>query len=177
MPIVLCLRHPCAVVHSRTTLGWDGHLRAITSQRDLLEDHLRPWIGLIEGASSPALRQAILWCVETLVPLRQFSPGELQVVFYERFCVEPRVEIQRLFDYLRRPFDDRILKALDRPSWVSKPTSAVVVGTDRLGSWRRTMPQQSIEEVLATVAAFGLDGVYSKDDLPDPAAVEAILAS
>jgi hypothetical protein len=98
-------------------------------------------------------------------------------VFYEHFCVEPRAEIQRLFDYLRRPFDDRILAALDRPSWVSQPTSAVAVGAGRLGSWRRAMPQQSIEEVLATVAAFGLDGVYSKDDLPDPTAVEAMLAS
>jgi Sulfotransferase family len=42
MPIILLLRHPCAVVVSRLALGWRDNLSETMEQRELVEDFLVP---------------------------------------------------------------------------------------------------------------------------------------
>jgi hypothetical protein len=42
MPIILLLRHPCAVVASRLALGWKDNLFETMEQEDLVEDFLLP---------------------------------------------------------------------------------------------------------------------------------------
>ena len=42
MPIIILLRHPCAVVASRLALGWRDNLSETMEQRELVEDFLLP---------------------------------------------------------------------------------------------------------------------------------------
>ena len=49
LPIILLLRHPCAVVASRLALGWKDNLFETMEQGDLVEDFLLP----VEGGSGP----------------------------------------------------------------------------------------------------------------------------
>jgi hypothetical protein len=73
MPIILLLRHPCAVVASRLALGWKDNLFETMEQEDLVEDFLLPMETRIRAASDGFERHLFLWCIDNYVPLRQFG--------------------------------------------------------------------------------------------------------
>src|SRR5690606_27560775 len=79
VPLLLIVRHPCAVVLSRLQLRWatDGDIHACLGQEQLVTDFLRPYLALIEGAQTDEEKHAIIWCIHYLVPLQQFAAGEL----------------------------------------------------------------------------------------------------
>src|SRR6202171_876037 len=52
MPIVLVLRHPCAVAHSRVKLGWDDIREDYLGQPELMADHLAPFASAIRAAKT-----------------------------------------------------------------------------------------------------------------------------
>ena len=52
IPIVYIVRHPCAVTLSKLRLKWDNHLNEYMSQEDLLNDHLKPYIDIINSAET-----------------------------------------------------------------------------------------------------------------------------
>ncbi len=179
MPLVLCLRHPCAVVGSRSKLGWHNHLDEILGQPEIVRDHF----GSIDlsrygGEDAGLAGHAAMWAIETLVPLRQLSPGEVHIVFYENLCVDPRTEVARLFEYLQLPYSEKAMLAeLGRPSWVTSKTSAVALNQDPLTAWQRKLEAEEVSEILAVVDEFGLGGVYGADAVPDVDAAHALLAA
>ena len=115
MPIVLLLRHPCAVVSSRLALGWKDNLDETMAQEDLVEDYLLPMEAEIRAARDDFERHLFLWCIDNYVPLRQFAPGEIHLAFYENLLANPEEELRRLFAFLGEDFDDRVLRKLGRP--------------------------------------------------------------
>src|SRR5919106_923333 len=100
MPIILLLRHPCAVVTSRLALGWKDNLTETMEQEELVEDFLLPVEAEIRDAQGAFERHVFSWCIENYVPLRQFGLGEIQLSFYERFLTHPEDEIPRLVEFL-----------------------------------------------------------------------------
>jgi hypothetical protein len=104
VPMLLLARHPCAVVLSRLELDWatDGDIRPFLEQDDLVEDHLRDVLPLIERAEHPEEKHAIVWCVHHRVPLRQLEPGSIPWVFYEELVRRPDAEIERIFAAIGR---------------------------------------------------------------------------
>ena len=60
-------------------LGWDtdSDIEPFLSQPDLVEDHLRDHLDIIQTANTDEEKHAIIWCVSNLVPLKQFITGEL----------------------------------------------------------------------------------------------------
>jgi hypothetical protein len=168
VPLLFVIRHPCAVVQSRMQLGWatDGDIGPFLSQPALVEDHLSDKLDVIKGALTPEEKHAVIWCISNLIPLRQFSSGELTVHFYERLCVEPEVEVRRIFEAIGRAFQPSILGMVGRPSSTTKPSSAVMRGGDRVTGWRDRLAPQQVEDILAIVRAFGLDYLYSDGSMP-----------
>jgi hypothetical protein len=181
MPIVFVLRHPCAVAHSRTKLGWDDIREDYLSQPDLIADHLAPFAQAIRDAKTDFERHVYTWCVENYVPFRQFGPDEMHVAFYENFCVDPLPELGRLFGFLGRPYDERIFKRLTRPVFSGhtpgrpRPTTSMTI--DALNEpWRRQLSQAEIDRAHEIVASFGLDRIYGRDYLPDVSGARATFA-
>jgi hypothetical protein len=168
VPILFIVRHPCAVVNSRLRLGWatDGDIEPLLAQSELVNDYLADKIDVIKGASSPEEKHAIVWCVNNLIPLRQFARGELNIIFYEYLCVYPEREISRVFDGIDRNYDPSILAVLDEPSMTAKRTSAVVQGGDRVSGWQAHLTTKQIEAILSVVAAFELDNLYGDSVFP-----------
>lgn len=168
-PIIYMLRHPLAVVYSRLQLGWHSRLHDFLEQRDLLEDYLGPFVSEIERAHRDAdaefERHVLIWCMENFVPLRQFEPGEICLVFYERLCTEPEPEIQRLFAFLGYPYDARALDQLRNPVQ-ARPGSAIDSGGDRLEDWRKAFTPEQIDFAMSMLRLFGLDRFYERDPMP-----------
>lgn len=168
MPIVLLLRHPCAVSASQLRWGdeWRVHLDRFLSERALVDDLLAPIVPEIRAARDDFERHVFAWSIENAVPLRMIERGEIHVAFYENFCAEPATELQRLFGFLGRTVDQATLDRLARPSNSTRKDSAIVSGGNLVESWRRSIPPAQAERAVEILALFGLDRIYGTDAMP-----------
>lgn len=168
LPIMLLIRHPCAVVLSRMDLGWatDLDIKPFLSQPDLIEDHLLPFMDLIMSATTTEEKHTIIWCVSNLVPLRQLKLGEVKIIYYENLCTQPEEELPALFRFIghtpTRPLTNRI----NQPSQTTRVTSAIVTGADRIKGWQKKLSPSQIDNILRTVDAFGLSHLYGESVSP-----------
>jgi hypothetical protein len=171
MPIVLLLRHPCAVVVSRLALGWKDNLSETMEQQDLVEDFLLPMETEIHAARDAFERHLILWCIDNYVPLRQFPPGEIHLTFYENLLINPEAELQSLFTFLGEDLDDRTCDRLDRPSPLSRKDAPI----PSVDGWRVRVDACQLQRVGEILALFGLDGVYGEGPMPDPSGAYVLM--
>jgi hypothetical protein len=166
--IVLLIRHPCAVVCSRMELGWatDLDIEPLLSQPELIEDHLLPYMDLIKNAKTMEEKHTIIWCVSNLVPLKQFNPGEVKIVYYENLCTQPENELPALFEFIGQTYTKSVIDIINQPSQTTKVTSAVVRGIDKIESWKKKLRPSQIDSVLRTVEAFGMSHLYGESLSP-----------
>jgi Sulfotransferase family len=179
VPVVFLLRHPCAVVSSQVRLaawGWEVDVAGLLAQHDLVRDHLSDAIcDELSVSRTPFDRHLATWCVETLVPLRQFAPGDVFVAFYERLCTEPEAELRRLFRFLGRSFDGRVMDRLATPSAAARPDSADGTATFSPDAWVRRVDRDRLRTAMATVRRSGLGHLYGEDPMPLPGEPDAAL--
>ncbi len=168
IPIILLLRHPCAVANSRLKLGWDTHLEDLLAQDELMEDFLNPFKEELENAKDKDLfdKQIYMWCIENYVPLKQFNKGEALIVFYEDICLNPTTEIERIVSFIGGDFSSKMIENANKPSALSQQDSAVVSGSDLVSSWRKNISDEQVERAYEILSIFGLQKIYNKSDLP-----------
>ncbi len=168
IPIILLLRHPCAVANSRLKLGWDTHLEDLLAQDELMEDFLNPFKEKLENAKDKDLfdKQIYMWCIENYVPLKQFNKGEILVVFYEDICTNPETEIEKIFSFIGEDFSSKTIEKTKEPSALSQQDSAIISGNNLVGSWRKNISDDQIERAFEILSIFGLQKIYDKNNLP-----------
>ncbi len=170
VPVVLLLRHPCAVAASRLALGWRDNLSETMDQEELVEDFLLPVEAEIRASRDAFERHVFSWCIENYVPLRQFGPGEIHLAFYENFLAYPEDEIRRLFAFLREDVDGRVYRALRRASPLSRKGEV-----PSMDAWRRSVTGPQLERAVEILGLFGLDRVYGEGAMPDPSGAHALM--
>lgn len=168
VPIILLLRHPCAVVLSRMELGWatDTDIKTFLLQPELVEDHLGEYMHVIQKAMTEEEKHAIIWSVSNLVPLRQLEKSELKIVYYEHLCIQPEIEIPALYNYIGLENDSAIFEKVNKPSQTTREGSAIVTGTDKISNWKKKLTTTQIDNILRIVDAFGLSHIYNESYLP-----------
>lgn len=168
MPLILLLRHPCAVTVSRLKLGWQDILDDTMEQRELVEDHLSLFEDEVRAARDPFERSIFLWCIENYVPLQQLGRDEFHLVFYENLCTEPEREVRRLYSFLGEDPDEDIYRSIERPSSLSRRGSAVALGERPVDSWVGSVDGPQVERAVEILSLFGLDHVYGEGPMPRP---------
>jgi Sulfotransferase family len=171
MPIVLLLRHPCAVVTSRLALGWKDNLSETMEQQELVEDFLLPMEAEIRAAQGDFERHLFLWCIDNYVPLKQFGPGEVHLTFYENLLTRPEEELPNLFASLGEPLDRRVYARLGHPSPLSRKNTA----GPSLEGWRNDVNSHQLERAIEILGLFGLDCLYGEGAMPDPSGAYALI--
>lgn len=171
MPIILLLRHPCAVVDSRLALGWKDNLSETMEQVDLVEDFLLPMETEIRAAGDDFERHLFLWCIDNYVPMKQFEPGKIHLAFYENLLVNPEEELRRLFAFLDEDFDGRVFGRLARPS----PLSRKDTPAPSVDGWRSHTSPSRLNRSVEILNLFGLDRLYAEGAMPDPAGAFALM--
>jgi Sulfotransferase domain len=174
VPILFIIRHPCAVVLSRMQFsriedGWDPDVDIdfYLSQRELVADFLSDKLEIIEKAQTAEERHAVYWCINNLVPLKQFHGDELNIVFYENLCVHPNIELHKIFQRINHQYDDlQFSRYVERPASTVLPSSAILTGEDKMTRWRTVLSPEQIQKVLSIVRAFGLDHLYGDSVVP-----------
>ncbi len=182
IPIILLLRHPCAVANSRRISHWPADLeRLFASQPALMEDHLEQFRHLMYSAATEFERHVFSWCVETYVPLVRFHPKDILVTTYEDCIATPHAEIKRIFDYLNRPLRSEVFQALKKPSSQARynkrshNASAIVLGQSVVDSWMRHVNGEDLERAMAILRLFGLDAIYGSGAMPHPGSAERFM--
>jgi len=171
MPIVLLLRHPCAVVDSRLDLGWKDNLDETMEQEELVGDFLLSMEEEIRAAGDDFERHLFLWCIDNYVPLKQFGRGGIHLTFYENLLVNPEQELQSLFDFLGEDLDDHVFDILRRPS----PLSRKDVPAPSVDGWRVRVGARRLRRTTEILNLFGLDRVYGEGSMPDPSGARAMM--
>ena len=169
MPIVLLLRHPCAVVASRLDLGWKDNLSETMEQKELVEDYLLPMETEIRAAKDDFERHLFLWCIDNYVPLKQLGPQDVHLAFYENLLARPRAELKCLFSFLDEDLDDRLYRRLGRPSPLSRKNGA----RPSLEGWRTRVSASRLERTVEILGLFGLDRLYGEGTMPEPSGAHA----
>jgi hypothetical protein len=123
-------------------------------------------LDLIRKAKTDEEKHAIIWSVSNLVPLRQFKPGELKIVFYENLCIQPEIELPDIFASIGQKFESPIIDKINRPSQTTRETSAVVTETDKITNWKKNLSPSQIDNIFQVVEAFGLGNLYGDSILP-----------
>ena len=162
VPILFMIRHPCAVVLSRIELGWatDRDIASFLSQPQLIEDHLGPYLDLIHSAANIEEKHAVIWSICNLVPLIQFHPGELKIVYYETLCTQLEFELAGILETLGYSYKSPLTNVRDQPSQTARAASAVVTGTDKIEGWKKKLSHSQIDNILRIVQGFGLSHLY-----------------
>ena len=166
IPIILIMRHPCAVANSKLQGNWDHQINFFMSQPDLMRDFLQPVKHEIPNLKSNFEKHIFSWCVENYVPLKQFHEDELFVIFYENLCVRPEEEIKDLFAYIGKDYDSKIMKQVFEPSLESSNRSAIVTGSDLVSAWRKKISDDQVGRALEILSLFGLDRIYGDNNMP-----------
>lgn len=180
VPIILLVRHPIAVALSRSAhAGLSANFEVgnppYWDQPELVKDHLDPFLREIKNASDAFERHLYCWCAENYVALRQLAAGDVHLAFYERFCEDPRAELDGIFRFLGMPFDERVMTTISRPSHQAKsieggPTSAILSGDNPVEAWRKRASDADILRARRILDRFGLDDLYGERSMPDPVA-------
>lgn len=167
-PLIFLIRHPVMVVASQQRMDWSDHLDRLLEQRDLVDDHLRPHLSLLESLETPWQRMVGHWCVDNLVAFRTVGAGLGTLVMYEEFVTDPDTASTPLLRALGRTMDPATLaEAVARPSKMARHDSAVRHGKDSLRDPFSRVPEAQRREALEIVAAMGFGDVYGNDPLPD----------
>jgi hypothetical protein len=166
IPIILLLRHPCAVANSKFQLKWDTHLDDFLKQEDLMDDFLNPFRNEMENAGNPFDRHIFMWCVENYIPLRQFKENEILVIFYENFCINPQQEIETVMRFIGDTFSPEMLDKVTKPSVQSHKKSAIVSKGNLVNSWRKSISDEQVKRAVEILSLFGLQQIYNQGDLP-----------
>jgi hypothetical protein len=177
MPLVLLVRHPCAVAASKMKLKewiWNVNPRDFLDQPDLMADHLEPYRPLIEKTTDAFDKQILHWCLTHYVPFRQFKKGELHVVSYERLCEHREYEIRRLFQFIGQEYDSAALEGSSKPSATITQDSAVVKNTDLVSGWQDKITPAQRRRACEIMEAFGLN-LYSDRPRPEVDDLESFL--
>ena len=166
--ILFIMRHPCAVVLSWMKLNWNAEkdIERLLAQPMLIQDFLVDHMDVIRRAEYPEEKQAIIWCVNNLIPIEQFRGSRLHVVFYENLCLLPDTEVAGLFRAINQPYNKDVLTMLPKPSTTSHSASAIITGKDMVERWRTELDKEQIQRIKSIVSAFGLDHIYGDSAIP-----------
>jgi hypothetical protein len=163
VPLLFLVRHPCAVVSSRLQLGWatDTDIDSFISQPALVEDFLFAKMDVIHGAKTAAEKHAVIWCIHHLVPIQQFTGTSLNIVFYEDLCLQPELEIPKIFRSINQQFDESVYEHLSIPSVTTTRRNSI-----RIDRWQEELSEKQIGDILRIVDAFGLGDIYGNSPAP-----------
>lgn len=164
--IIFVIRHPIAVAYSRMKLGWDTHLEEILDQDELIEDFISDKIAKIKDCNSEFEKHIYLWCLENYVPLKTLVKSDAYVVSYEKFCLQPEQESQRLLHWVGKVQNYRLQVAISTPSKVSSKFSAVNTGDDLVSKWQKEISIEGRIKAVKILSLFEMDKYYNEGLLP-----------
>jgi hypothetical protein len=149
-------------------MNWatDTDIEPFLSQPRLIDDFLADKFDTIRRAKTPEQKHAIIWSVCNLVPIRQFSSNQLNPIFYENLCLQPEVEIPKIFRAIGCKYRESVFEDIKKPSTTTVRSSAVLSGENKVTRWQKELSPKQIDNILTIISEFGLDYIYDNSPAP-----------
>ncbi len=177
LKIILLIRNPFSVALSKSKKKdwyWVTDPMLLLTQKNLYEDYLHPFENLIRKTSESndyILRQILIWAIINYIPLKQFSPEQIHVMFYEEMYAEPDNQVSSAFRFVKNTKENCHVKldeeTVKRPSRVVSKESSLFQGKSPVTSWKDELSLRQIDAGLRILDAFGLAGLYDEDSMPN----------
>ena len=177
LKIILLIRNPFSVALSKSKKKdwyWLTDPMLLLAQEHLYEDYLHPFEDLIRKTSENddyILRQLLIWSIINYIPLKQFSPGEIHITFYEEVYADPENQVSSAFRFVKNTrencyvkLDEEIVK---RPSRVVSKESSLFQGKSPVTSWKDELSLRQIDAGLNILNEFGLAELYDEGSMPN----------
>jgi len=167
--VLFVLRHPCAVALSERnkSTSVERPIKEMLKQPDLVEDHLKSYITVMEKAKTPFEVYGALWGARNRV-IMDLVPKypEWKILFYEDLCENPIQRFQELFDNFNLTWTDKVQKYINRTTTEKKPGtfSTFRVTKNQTDKWKREMTSSEIEQVRTFVEPFNLPYYNQESD-------------
>lgn len=178
----LLIRNPFEVAlskHKNSHWNWTTDPRDFLKQPELIQDHLQPFVELIErvGVEGDAItRHIAVWCIINYVPLKQFKKDVLHVVFYEEMVANTTCEVNRFWNTLSPEIQKRTVtipeSILLKTSAVS--TELISLNAIRNSFWRAKLSDSQYKAGMEILEAFGFGDLY-QDDKPNPEVLNRLM--
>jgi hypothetical protein len=168
IPLLFIVRHPCAVVQSRIEWNWeaDPDIEPFLNQNELINDYLYDKIDTIKKAKTIEEKHAIIWCISNIVPIKQFQPDRINAIFYENMCIQPDIEVPKIFHMIQQGYEKSVFKSIKELSSTTRRGSALVAGGDVLTWWKKRLSSRQIRNILHVVEQFELGYLYDDSCIP-----------
>ena len=169
-PVLILVRHPCAVVESLQRVDWGPR----TLRRALVE--LPPGgrasvEELLDGRTGVAAAMAAMWAVQVRALLDDTTPGSApRLITFEAVSADPMAVLGPVMEAVGLPRPGDLGRRAGRPSNTANLRSVVRSGGDPVTAWTERLAPGVRDEILAVVAAAGITG-YGPDPRPDEAAL------
>jgi hypothetical protein len=178
--LLMVIRNPFAVALSKYKTkdhGWITEPAEFLRQSQLVKDFLQPYTKLIEEISESndyIVKQILVWSIINYVPLRQFPPDKLLVVFYEDLISKPNAELARIerYVYPDAPTSAFVVsqQVLNTPSRVTRKGKQ----NFSLSEWQKDVSPAQVQTGNLILKAFGFENLYNEQLLPNHEVVEAL---
>jgi len=177
IPIILLLRHPCAVAHSMLSLKrWQWNRDGFKDQPEIFDEILSPFREHVLRDMPLFERYVTNWCIEYYVPLKELRADQVYPVFYEDLCMDSALHLPPLLKYARGEFNPKVLETMNRPSRVAREGSAIHTGEDMALGWRNHVSDEQRATAREIMHRFGLQDLYDENDLPSQKTISQLLA-
>ena len=152
---VLLIRHPCAVVSSQLSYGWNNSMRP---DPPTYLEQFPIFRSALSNTKTTEEFLAALWALDHLPCLLHDAPHPWTIITYEEIILNANAAIPRIFD--KWDVDVDIQKAISR---LKKPSSVVSnLGISGIDGWKSRLSSKQISNILSTVNNFGLS-FYTKN--------------
>lgn len=165
--VVVCVRHPAAVVSSHVRLGWRAPLAQLRAQPALMRDWLEPAEKELAAAEQdpsvgrdPLQGNAVLWkIIHRTISTHAEQRPDFTVVRHEDLSNQPQEGFKNLYAQLALPFDDRAADQIEAASSRENPAELAINDPHRtrldsrsnVGNWHKRLTPQDVELIREIV--------------------------
>jgi len=172
---ILIIRNPFSVALSRQNKpdwAWFNDPESLLQQDSLRQDYLKPYEKLILEISKTEdfiLKQILIWSIIHFVPLQQFNPQNLQIVFYEDLLQYTTRELHRLEGALKGSLSSPSTGVTDQVKYKPSSTTGLTENDLRKKSpsdWKKYITKEQLTHGNMILDLFGLNFLYDEHGYP-----------
>ncbi|MCD4677979.1 MAG: sulfotransferase domain-containing protein [Desulfobacula sp.] len=185
--IILLIRNPFAIALSKYKTRqwyWMTNPADFLKQPELFQDYLYPFKDLIietNNRNDFIQNQILIWAIINYIPLLQFKPETLHVMFYEEALNDPDNTLSNVFNHINPKNKNQQINipgtVIHRPSKTTCKDSHLLAGKSHICSWKNQLKASQIDAGLKILSKFGLENLYNDESMPNRSIIEKIFNS